>query len=111
MDCTPKGGGCCYWVPKWKRPRISGVRMAHLSVILFRVAATTGTTSKGSGRHRCTPADGGGTHFAGVPGRAAFIQQVLHAVNLMARDRTAWEQRAWLQARVADPEFAKNQCF
>ncbi len=98
-------------MPKRKKQRIYGGRVARLCVILFRAAATTGTTSKGSGRHRCTPADGGGTHFAGVPGRTAFIQQVLHAVNLMARDRTAWEQRAWFQARVADPEFAKNQCF
>lgn len=65
----------------------------------------------GADRHPCTPADIGGTHFGTVPGRMAFVQQVLHAANLMARDRPGWASRPWMLARAQEQEFRDNVCY
>ncbi len=70
-----------------------------------------GVERPGAGRHPCAPADGEGTHFAGVRGRMAFVQQVLHAVSLLARDRGEWAARPWSVARAASKEFQDNVCY
>ncbi len=43
------------------------------------------------GRDVCTPADMGGTHFGADPPRLAFVQQVLYAAHLLARDKAGWQ--------------------
>ncbi len=37
-------------------------------------------------------------------GRSSFMQQVLHAVALMARDRSGWADTPWALLRKLDPE-------
>ena len=70
-----------------------------------------GEVQRGANRHPCTPADAEGTHFGTVRGRMAFVQQVLHAVVLMARDRVGWMHRPWTLARAGDKEFLDNACY
>lgn len=41
-------------------------------------------------RAKCTPADDGGTHFATDTARMAYVQQVLHAIQLLSVDKPAW---------------------
>ena len=49
-----------------------------------------------TGRHPCTPADSGGTHFEdNTPARKAHIQQLLHAIALTAADRPGWQDTEW----------------
>lgn len=55
------------------------------------------------GRHRCAEADAGGTHIHPTMGRVAFLQQVLHAMMLMARDRDQWRDRPWSQPTLPEP--------
>ncbi len=64
----------------------------------------------GADRHPCVPADREGTHMRDAAGRSAFVQQVLHAVALMARDRSGWADTPWAVLRKLDPDHRANVC-
>jgi hypothetical protein len=65
------------------------VQAEHTDVALLDVLSWT-RSSDGYDRAVCTKADRGGTHFATDEGRLAYVQQVLHAVNLLAQGRPEW---------------------
>jgi hypothetical protein len=68
----------------------------HPDVPLIDLLSWT-RASDGFGRSACTPSDLGGTHFATDPPRLAFIQQVLHGVELMSYDRPLYWARNWVR--------------
>jgi hypothetical protein len=68
-----------------------------LRVGVLHVAKWTRAPQGGTGRHNCTAADKGGTHFDGTVARMAYVQQVLHATALMVEDMAAWRESEWWQ--------------
>ena len=53
--------------------------------------------AKGVGRAICAPADDVGVHFSSDTARGAYVQQVLHAVALLAPLRSGWPPSATSQ--------------